>query len=306
MSRFSYGGQAVIEGVMMKGKHYLAIAVRKSNEQISVKQETLRPWSDKFPLLKKPIVRGSVTLIETLIMGMKSLTYSANEYAGEEEEELSTKELIGTIGLALLLTVGLFIVLPAFVIRLIQPHIVSNVVLNLIEGGIKVSFFVLYILAISRLKDIQRVFEYHGAEHKAINCYEAGEELTVDNVMKHSPIHARCGTNFILIVLFTSVLIFSVFGRPPFIQRVLIHLAILPIVAGISYEIIRKAGEPNSPKILRLLATPGMALQYLTTRNPDASEVAVAIEALSTVVEKDANHWEERKVKPFPLTTTQN
>lgn len=287
MSRFNYGGQAVIEGVMMRGKHNLAIAVRKTNQEISLKEDPLQSVAQRHPILKKPVIRGAVALIETLVMGMKCLTYSANEYAGDEQEELSFKELVLTIGAAVLLTVGLFILLPAYILRFIQPLIESNTLLNLIEGGIKITFFVLYILAISRMKDIQRVFQYHGAEHKAINCFESEQELTVENATKCSAIHTRCGTNFIMIVLFTSVVIFSLFGRPPLLLRVGIHLAIMPVVAGLSYELIRKLGQPQCPRILKVLALPGMALQYLTTRKPEDAQIEVAIAALESVIQRD-------------------
>ncbi|NLM55627.1 MAG: DUF1385 domain-containing protein [Firmicutes bacterium] len=300
MSKFRYGGQAVIEGVMMRGKRFSSIAVRKMNHEITVRTDALKPWSDRFPMLKKPVLRGAVALIETLIMGIKSLSYSASEYGESEEEQLTTKELVLTMGLAVLLTVGLFIVLPAFVIKLIQPLIKVNLLLNLVEGLIKVSFFVAYIIGISWMKDIQRVFQYHGAEHKAINCYEAGCELSVAEVRRHSRIHARCGTNFLLIVLFTSVIVFSFFGRPPFVQRILIHLAIMPLVAGLSYEIIRQAGREDCHPFFKWLAKPGMALQHFTTKEPDDSQIEVAIRALETVVQRDASHSEERKVKQFP------
>ena len=235
-----------------------------------------------------------------MIIGLKSLSYSAAEYSESEEEQLTTKELVLTMAFAVLLTVGLFIILPAYVIRLIQSAISSNFLLNLIEGLIKVSFFVAYIIGISWMKDIQRVFEYHGAEHKAINCHEAGCELTVDQVRRHSRIHARCGTNFLLIVLFTSVIVFSFFGRPPFLQRILTHLAIMPLVAGLSYEIIRQAGRDDCHPIFRWLAKPGMALQYFTTREPDDGQIEVAIRALQSVLDKDASHAEEKKIRPFP------
>lgn len=302
MSKFNYGGQAVIEGVMMRGKHFASIAVRKMDQQISVRVDTLKPWSDKYPILKKPVIRGAVALIETLIMGIRYLSYSAAEY-GEEEEQLTTKDLILTMGFAVLLTVGLFVILPAYLIRFVQSAISSNVLLNLIEGLIKVSFFVAYIIGISWMKDIQRVFEYHGAEHKAINCHEAGCKLTVDQVRRHSRIHARCGTNFLLIVLFTSVFVFSFFGRPPFLQRILIHLAIMPIVSGISYEVIRQAGRDDCHPVFKWLAKPGMALQFFTTREPDDEQIEVAIKALESVMARDAAHSEERKVKPFPGST---
>ncbi len=300
MSKFSYGGQAVIEGVMMRGKHFTSIAVRKMNQDITVKVDALKPWSDRFPILKKPIIRGAAALIETLIIGLKSLSYSAAEYSESEEEQLTAKELVLTMAFALLLTVGLFVILPAYVIRLIQSSISSNFLLNLIEGLIKISFFVAYIIGISWMKDIQRVFEYHGAEHKAINCHEAGSELAVEQVRRHSRIHARCGTNFLLIVLFTSVIVFSFFGRPPFLQRILIHLAIMPLVAGLSYEIIRQAGRDDCHPIFKWLAKPGMALQYFTTREPDDGQIEVAIQALQSVLAKDASHTEEQKIRPFP------
>lgn len=245
MSKFNYGGQAVIEGVMMRGKYHAAIAVRKEDQTLSVLEQELKPWSDRYPILKKPILRGAVSLIETMIMGIKSLNYSAMEYGGEEEK-LTTKELVLTMGFALVLTVALFIVLPAYLLRFVQAHISSNVVLNVVEGLIKISFFIAYIAGIAWMDDIKRVFAYHGAEHKAINCYESGQELTVDNVAKHSRIHARCGTNFLLVVMFTSVFIFSFFGRPPFLQRVLLHVAIMPLVAGVSYELIRKAARKTA------------------------------------------------------------
>lgn len=303
-NKFYYGGQAVIEGVMMRGKRYWAIAVRKTNSEVTLKHGDVQSITSKYPILGKPLIRGSVALIESLVMGMRSLTYSANQFAEEEEEELTTKDLVLTIAFAFLLTVGLFIMLPAFIIRNIQELITNDFVLNLLEGAIKIGFFILYIIGISFMKDIRRVFQYHGAEHKAINCYEAGEELTVENVQKHSPIHARCGTNFMLIVLFMSAFIFTFFGRPPFLLRVGLHLAILPIVAGLSYEIIRKAGQDDCHPIFKWIAAPGKALQYLTTREPDGDQIEVAIEALKAVVEMDAAHHEEKKVKQFPKTAS--
>lgn len=302
-NQYNYGGQAVIEGVMMRGRYSAAVAVRKQDQSISILHQDLKPWSDRFPLLKKPVIRGAVALVETLIMGIKSLNYSASEYGGEEEQ-LTAKELVLTMGFALVLTVALFIVLPAFLLRFVQSYISSNIILNLVEGLIKVSFFVLYIAGISWMEDIKRVFAYHGAEHKAINCYEAGEELTVENVAKHSRVHARCGTNFLLIVLFTSVFVFSFFGRPPFLQRVLIHVAIMPLVAGLSYELIRKAGQKDCHPIFRWLARPGMLLQGLTTKEPDHSQIEVAISALKAVLARDMAHPEGKKVVPFSNNET--
>lgn len=303
MSKFNYGGQAVIEGVMMRGQYNSAIAVRKQDQSISLLEQKLKPFSDRYPLFKKPILRGSVLLVETMIMGIQSLNYSATEYGGEEEK-LSAKEMVLTMGFAVLLTVALFIVLPAYLLRFVQAHLSSNILLNLVEGLIKITFFVSYIAGISRMEDIKRVFAYHGAEHKTINCYESGAELNAQNVEKHSRIHARCGTNFLLVVLLTSVFVFSFFGRPPFLQRILIHLAIMPLVAGLSYELIRKGGEQGSHPVFQWLAKPGMLLQYLTTREPDRGQIEVALEALNSVLKRDAEHPEAKKVVPFPTGNT--
>lgn len=281
---FSYGGQAVIEGVMMRGATGIAIAVRKASNDIIVREEALQSWVQRYPLLRLPLIRGVLALIETMVIGLRSLSFSASEYAEGEGEELGFKELALTLIVAFAFTVGLFIVLPALVIRFLQSSIDSNVVLNLVEGAVKVGFFLAYIIAISGLRDIRRVFEYHGAEHKTIHCYEAGQELTVANVRRFSTLHPRCGTNFILLVLLTSVFVFSFFGRPPFLQRILIHLGLLPVVAGLSYEIIKLAGKH---KLVQVLVYPGLLLQKLTTREPDDSQLEVAISALQAVLARD-------------------
>lgn len=284
---FNYGGQAVIEGVMMRGRDSMAVAVRKPGGDIEVKQQDLGYLTKRFPILKKPLIRGVVALIDSLVIGMRALSYSASVFAEEEEEQLGPKEIALTIVMAVALTVGLFIVLPAYVVRLIQNNFASNILLNLTEGLVKVGFFLAYIAAIALMPDIRRVFEYHGAEHKTINCYEAGEELSVANVRRHTRFHKRCGTSFIIIVLFTSIIVFSFFGRPPFLQRVLLHLALLPVVAGISYEFIRLAGKKNAPAILSVLSQPGIWTQHITTREPDDEQIEVAIRSLEMVVSRD-------------------
>lgn len=285
---FFYGGQAVIEGVMMRGREGLSIAVRRPDDTMTVHEEPLKPWARKFPLLKWPLVRGAVALVEAMVIGTKAINFSANQQVAEDEQEpLTWKELALTFLMAGALTVGLFILLPAYIIRLIQDAVSSNVVLNLIEGVIKITFFSLYIVAIGQMRDIRRVFQYHGAEHMAINCHEAGLPLTVANVRRQSLIHTRCGTNFLLIVLFMSVFLFSFFGRPPFLQRVGLHLLLLPVVAGLSYEVIRHAAKENAFAVVRWLATPGMWMQRLTTRRPDDGQIEVAIEALERVLARD-------------------
>ncbi|MFO7319049.1 MAG: DUF1385 domain-containing protein [Clostridia bacterium] len=293
---FYYGGQAVIEGVMMRGQTSLAIAVRKPSGEIVTKEEKISSVTERFPILKRPLIRGSVALVEALVLGIRALNYSASQFAGEEEEQLGPKEIALTLALSLLLTVGLFIVLPAFVIRQIQGYIASNVLLNTVEGLIKIAFFLAYVAAISLMKDIRRVFQYHGAEHKAINCYEAGDPLTVEAVRSHSLIHKRCGTSFIIFVLLVSIFVFSFFGRPPFLQRVLLHLALLPVVAGISYELIRLAGRKDSPWIIDVLSRPGMWTQRLTTREPDDEQIEVAIQSLRAVLLADGKAAPESRL----------
>lgn len=285
---FFYGGQAVIEGVMMRGRESLSIAVRRPDESVAVHEEPLRPWAARWPFLKWPLVRGAVALVEAMVIGMRALNFSANQQVAEDEQEqLGFWEMAVTFLIAIALTVGLFILLPAFIIRLVQDSISSNVLLNLVEGAIKITFFSVYIVAIGQMEDIKRVFQYHGAEHMAINCHEANLPLTVDNVRKQSLIHTRCGTNFLLIVLFMSVFLFSFFGRPPFLQRVGLHLLLLPVVAGLSYEVIRHAAKENAFAVVRWVATPGMWMQRLTTRRPEDKQIEVAIEALERVLAQD-------------------
>ncbi|MBO8142661.1 MAG: DUF1385 domain-containing protein [Firmicutes bacterium] len=282
-----YGGQAVIEGVMMRGRTAMAIGLRRPDGGVLVHEEAMWPWTQRFPAFGRPFIRGVVALVEALLIGIRALNFSAEQLAEGEGEKLGAKELAASFAVAVAAAAGLFVVLPAFVIRLVEGWIPSNVLLNMVEGLIKIGLFTAYILAIGRVPDIRRVFQYHGAEHKAINCYEAGMPLTVDNVERQSIVHIRCGTNFILIVLFMSVFVFSFFGRPPFGQRVVLHLVLLPVVAGLSYEIIRLAARENALVPLRWIATPGLWMQRLTTRQPDRSQIEVAIAALERVLVRD-------------------
>jgi len=286
MPQKQYGGQAVIEGVMMRGDDNIAVAVRKEDGEITVKELLFNSWTNKFKFLKAPFIRGVVSLFQSLILGMQALTFSANQFA-DEEEELTWWELITSIGTALGLAILLFVVLPASLIELIKTYIDSNLILNLTEGVTKVSVLIIYILSISRLNDIKRVFEYHGAEHKVINNYESDLELNVENAKKFSTFHPRCGTNFLLIVMVVSILLFSFFGRPSLINRVLIHVALLPIVAGVSYELIKKAGDKDAHKLFKWAAVPGMYLQRLTTSEPDESQLEVALHSLELVRNED-------------------
>lgn len=274
---------------MMRGRNSLAIAVRKPAGDVVVREDPVGSIARRYPFLKWPLLRGTVALIEALVIGIRALSFSAGEFAEEDEEPVGAKEIALSMILAFALTAVLFVMLPAFLVKLVQERIASNIVLNLVEGLIKMSFFLIYIAAISIMRDIRRVFEYHGAEHKTINCYEAGVRLTVDNVRRFSRFHMRCGTSFIVIVLLTSILVFSFFGRPPFLTRVLLHLALLPLVAGISYEFIRLAGRRNDRWYVSLLSRPGIWTQYLSTREPDDEQIEVAIRSLSAVLLQDGS-----------------
>lgn len=275
------GGQAVIEGVMMRGPEYVATAVREPSGKISVKTEKVSSITQRYPILKKPMLRGVVALGESLILGLKSLSYSA-KMAGEEGEELTDREILMTMVFSLGLAIVLFVIIPTAAAKYIHSSITDPMWLNLAEGGLRMLIFLAYIYGISRLKDIQRVFQYHGAEHKTIHAYEAGEELTVENVQKHSTLHPRCGTAFLLIVMIVSIIMFAFLGWPDLWLRILSRVILLPVVAGVSYEIIKFAGH-SSNTFIRLAILPGLWLQKITTNQPDDEQVEVAIQALEAV-----------------------
>lgn len=296
----SIGGQALIEGVMMRGKDEIAIAVRTSETNITVKKEPITGVVKKYNLQKIPFLRGAVALIDSMVLGVRSLTYSAElleetmDQGSEPDkfEEFMKKIfkdkandviLYFSVFVAILLSVGIFILGPTLLVSLFKGFINNVILLNLFEGALRLTIFIGYIVAISKLKEMQRVFQYHGAEHKAIYCYESGEELTVENTRKFTTLHPRCGTSFMFIVMMVSMLIFSLFGWNNLLIRVISRLALLPLVAGISYEIIKLAGKSNSP-IMNLVSYPGMMMQKLTTIEPDDSQIEVAIEALKNVL----------------------
>ncbi|NLH13175.1 MAG: DUF1385 domain-containing protein [Firmicutes bacterium] len=285
--RFQYGGQAVIEGVMMRGRRSLAIAVRRPDKEIVVDTRPMGSLSRRYRLLRLPLIRGVVMLIESLVVGMQALMYSANQVF-EDEEELSPLELAGTLVLALGLFVVLFIVAPNLFATWLQGALAGRVVLaNLAEGILRILIFLLYVLGISRIKDIQRVFEYHGAEHKVIHTYEHGSDLTVENARTFSTLHPRCGTNFLLIVMIVSVLVFSALGKQTLLMRIVSRIVLLPVVAGVSYEVMKVAAHPRLSKYIGWMSYPGLMLQKLTTREPDDSQLEVAIRALNTVLASD-------------------
>ena len=284
--KLSVGGQAVIEGVMMRGPGKIAVAVRKPNGEITVDLKDAGSVSDRYPILKKPFLRGVVSLVESLRYGMKALSFSAQASGEEEEgeESMSSLELAGTIAVSVGLAVLLFVVLPTGAMKLLQNEGFSPMVLNLCEGLLRLGIFLLYIWGISRQKDIQRVFQYHGAEHKTIYTYEHGLPLRVENVRPFSTLHPRCGTNFLMIVMLISIFIFTFLGWPSLWERILSRILLMPVVAGISYEIIRFAGKHMDKPWVRAAILPGLALQKLTTRQPDDDQIEVAIASLKAVL----------------------
>lgn len=297
MERVYIGGQAVIEGVMMKNKDQYAIAVRKPDQTIDVKVEHYVAMGDRSAILRIPIIRGVVNFIESLVIGTKTLTYSASFY--EEEEESEKKQgtaekaakkggegavMFLTVMLSVILAVGLFILLPAWLGELIRKGIDNNIVVALLEGVIRLAIFLLYVWGISLMNDMKRVFMYHGAEHKTINCLEAGVPLTPENVMQYSRFHKRCGTSFLFIVMIISILFFMVINVDSAILRILLRLLLVPVIAGVSYEFIRLAGR-NDSWIVWVLSAPGLWVQRLTTREPDLDMLEVAIASVEGVLD---------------------
>ncbi len=279
----TYGGQAVIEGVLMRGKHQAAIAVRKPDGEIVVKEEPVSALY-RGPVSKIPFLRGIPMLWDALGLGMRALFFSAEVMGQAEDPGFS---MSGGTGMAmgavsLLLGMGLFMVLPSFIAGLVVRERV--LLFNIIEGLVRLTLLIGYIAAIGRTEEIRRVFAYHGAEHKTINAYEAGAPMTVEGVRPYSRQHARCGTAFLLTVALISVIVMAPLGRPPLLIRIASRLALLPVVAGISYEVLRFTAKRKDNRIIRLLIAPNLALQRLTTREPDESMLEVAIRALTAVI----------------------
>jgi uncharacterized protein YqhQ len=283
--RAQIGGQAVIEGVMMRGVENWSLAVRRPDESIGVHDWPLVSWMKRYPLLKTPILRGIVALVESLVIGVRALTLSANESLGEEERELSKKEIGLTLLIALAFAIGLFFILPLFLTGLFKDQLGEGIGFWLVEGLVRVGIFVAYLVVITQFRDLRRVFEYHGAEHMAIHALEHGEKLTVGNVGKYRTLHLRCGTSFLLIVLVVSIVVFAIVRWPAWYWLVLSRIVLVPLIAGISYEIIRFAGRHEKSAVVRLVMGPGLALQWLTTKQPDDEQIEVAIAALDKVVE---------------------
>ena len=271
------GGQALIEGVLMRNKDLIGIAVRKSDGKIKTEKHTFSLFNKyrKFPFL-----RGIFVLIETLYIGTKALIYSANE-AADEGEEVSKKEIFFSILISVLFGVGFFVLLPLYLTKI---FISGGILFNVIDGLLRVLVFVLYVTGISFMKDIKRVFQYHGAEHMAVHCYEHKKKLTVKNCRDYSTIHVRCGTNFLFIVLILSIIVFSFVTSENFIVKILSRIILIPVIASSSYEFLKLSAKFESFFLIRILTKPGLWLQKITTRKPENRQIEVAIAALKLVV----------------------
>lgn len=291
------GGQAVLEGIMMKNKEKYSVAVRKPDGQIEVRTEVYRSIAGDSKWAKLPLIRGVVNFIDSLILGMESLSYSASFYDDEEEQEpgkfekllvklfgeKAEKVVMGcTVAFSVIMAVAIFMVLPYYISGIFRNFIVSNTLLAVLEGVIRLGLFTLYVVLISCMKDIKRTYMYHGAEHKCINCIERGRELNVKNVQKSSRYHARCGTSFLFIVMVISIVFFIFIRVDSPILRVVFRILLVPVIAGVSYEFIRLAGRTDNP-LMKVLSLPGKAMQKLTTREPDDDMIEVAIAAVEAV-----------------------
>lgn len=307
MDRINIGGQAVLEGVMMRAPRAMAIAVRRPGGEIVVKREPMPPLSERYPIVKLPILRGAVALFTSLVLGIKALNFSANEAMVEEEdggtgevkkEELTSWALAGTMIVAFAFGIGLFFFLPLYLTKLLVPLIGdNNIVFNLVDGLIRVAVFLLYIWSIARMKDIQRVFQYHGAEHKTIFAFENGEMLSLENVKKYSRLHPRCGTSFLLIVMLVSIGVFSLIPKAwPFAWKALSRVVLLPLIAGISYEFLKWSAKHDQHPLVKLVIAPGLALQRLTTREPDDDQLEVAIRSVQEALDENGGYADDRIV----------
>ncbi len=293
MKSSGIGGQAVIEGVMMKNKASYAVAVRTAEGEIAVEKGTFHGVGEKNVFFRLPVIRGVVAFVESMILGMKTLTYSASFYEEEEEKRAKKDEakesavMILTVIVSILAAVGIFMILPLFLSELFRRVTTNVTVLAVIEGIIRIALFIGYVFLISMMEDIKRVFMYHGAEHKTINCVENGLELTVANVKKQSKHHKRCGTSFLFIVMFISIIFFIFIHVENIWLRALYRLILVPVVAGVSYELIKMAGRYDN-SFVRIVSAPGVALQRMTTREPDDSMIEVAIRSVEEVFDWQA------------------
>ena len=284
--RFYYGGQAVIDGVMMRGRKTMVTVVRRPSGGLAMDIQPLAAMYSGW-MRQAPLIRGIIVLVEALVLGIKTLLYSANVALEEEEEEISGGLVWAIIAISLVLAVGLFFIAPLFLTRLFGPYIGSSLVFNLIEGFIRVAIFIAYLRLVSLVPDIKRVFAYHGAEHKVVNAYEAGVPLEVEAVREYDTAHVRCGTSFLFVVLIIAIVVFALVGQPSVWLMVLSRILLIPVIAGLGYEVIRFGAAHATNSVVRGVLAPGLLLQVLTTREPDDGQLEVALSALSKVMEVD-------------------
>ena len=284
--RFHYGGQAVIEGVMMRGRKAMVTAVRRPGGGLAMDTQPLAGIYTGW-MRRTPLIRGIIVLIEALVLGIKTLLYSANVSLEEEEEEISGVLVWALVAVSLTLGIVLFFMAPLFLTKLLDPYITSSLVFNLIEGFIRLAIFIAYLKLMSLVPDIKRIFAYHGAEHKAVNAYEDGAPLEVEATRKYNTAHVRCGTSFLFVVLIIAIIVFALVGLPSLWLMVLSRILLIPLIAAIGYEVIRFGGAHATNNMVRAILAPGLWLQSLTTREPDDTQLEVALSALRKVVEVD-------------------
>jgi uncharacterized protein YqhQ len=285
-AKFHYGGQAVIEGVMIRGRKSAITAVRRPNGEVITNSRPLSPiYTGR--MRKAPLLRGIIVLIEAMVLGISSLLYSANVSLEEEEEEITGKAVWLMISISVLLAVVLFLVIPLFLTRLINPYISSSLVFHLIEGAIRLLIFIAYLKLVGLLPDIKRVFTYHGAEHKTVNAYEHGVPLEVEAVKKHKKAHVRCGTSFLFVVLVIAIVVFALVGRPSLWLMILSRVLLIPVIAALGYEFIHFGANHAENPLVRALIAPGLWLQGMTTKEPEDDQIDVALVALRAALEID-------------------
>jgi uncharacterized protein YqhQ len=284
---FNYGGQAILEGVMMRGSRKMCLAVRNPKGEIITHCEDLNPRIYGGAIARIPFLRGLVMLWDALGLGMRALMFSADVALGEEEVQFSGPLAWGTLAISLTAAVAIFFVGPLLLIGLLERWITSAILSNLVEGIVRLGFFLLYVWGVGFVPDIRRVFAYHGAEHKTINTYEAGDALTVEAVARRSTAHTRCGTAFLLQVVVISILLFTLLGRPPMVLRIASRILLVPVIAGVAYELLRFTAAHRSHPLVRAISAPGLWLQGLTTRQPDEGMLEVAITALRKLLAEE-------------------
>jgi len=278
------GGQAIIEGVMMRHGNKIAAAVRKPDKEIVFQERYYVPLTKRYKFLGLAFVRGSVTLFEMMIIGMRCLLFSAEQALTENEKKPQKWELTVSVMISFSVAILFFIVVPAYCFTLLKSAVSSTLLLNILEGFIRLGIFLCFLSSTLLMEDMRRVFMYHGAEHKTVFAWENGQELTVENIKKYSTRHPRCGTSFILVVMITAILVFSLLGRPDFVERIFYKLMLLPIIAGISYEVIRFTGKYRNLRWVQFVSWPGLLLQKITTKEPTDDQIEIAIAAMKKVI----------------------